>query len=247
MGWMLRLRWKDPVKAGPWDPLGGCFTAPGRREGPPACSLQTVGVPRPCWKTSEASQASSLCRSGLGWRRRPDTEWTGGFCGWTRAIVGLRHCWDAVRHCWHCWHCSDIGPISSTCSVWGRWEAALGQVWPLSSSCAFTRSETISWGRVTALRGTWIWKDQWLEARACPRPGSATHLVFKLSVYSLTSLDPQCPHLQNGKIIIKIAMWLYYNKVLCQLESARQGRDDDVGLAACPPPTDSGLSPMSVR
>lgn len=31
------------------------FTAPGRREGPPACSSQTVGVPRPCWKTSEAS------------------------------------------------------------------------------------------------------------------------------------------------------------------------------------------------
>lgn len=124
-----------------------------------------------------------------------------GFCAWTRAIVGLRRCWDAA-----------IGPTSSTCSVWGRWEAALGQVWPLSSSCGFTRSETISWGRFTALRGTWIWKDQWLEARACPRPGSATRLVFKLSVYSLTSLDPQCPHLQNGKIIIKIAMWLYYNK-----------------------------------
>ena len=92
-------------------------------------------------------------------------------------------------------------------------------------------------GRFTALRGTWIWKDQWLEARACPRPGSATHLVFKLSVYSLTSLDPQFSHLKNGKIIMMIAMWLYYNKVLCKVESARQVRDAAAGLVACLPLT----------
>ena len=52
MGWMLRVRWKDPVKGRLWDSIGRQFTAPRMRAGPPACSSQTVRVPGCCWETS---------------------------------------------------------------------------------------------------------------------------------------------------------------------------------------------------
>lgn len=140
MGWMLRIRWKDPVKGRLRYSIGGQFTAPKMRAGPPACSSQTVRFPGPCWETSwgfsdhQPFQVQVVAGdSGLfmtHWEQREVTM----------VDQGLPSDLDAA----------EIQSQGLCSFVWGdeRWEVAATparshSIVPVLPSCGFSMSETI--------------------------------------------------------------------------------------------------------
>ena len=111
MGWMLRLRLKDPVKTKLEDSLGGQFTDPGMRAG--SNILQTVRVPGPCSETSWGFSGQQPLQV---WVVAGDsglfvTHWEqGSDCGWQMTAILLRCCRDtAIRPVFLCLGGCEIG------------------------------------------------------------------------------------------------------------------------------------------